>query len=73
MYGFVKQWATQQEVKEIFSIGKNQLGEWVRAGYIKVFGGGKPGSTRRYCCEDIHRVMTREALGKKQILIKKRR
>lgn len=64
MYGVVKQWATQKEIKEIFSIGRDQLAEWVVAGYIKVENGGKPGATRRYCCSDVDKVMTRRALGR---------
>lgn len=70
MYKLAKEWATQEEVKVVFSIGRDTLGEWVRKGWIKVQGGGKPGATRRYCCEDIDRVMTRDALGRGQLKVR---
>lgn len=67
-----KEWAKEKDACFIFSIGKNKLHEIVDSGYVRVQGGGKPGSDRRYKCEDIDRYLTRDAAGRAQLKVRGR-
>jgi hypothetical protein len=67
-----KKFAKEKDACFIFSIGKNKLHEMVDGGYVRFNGGGRPGSDRRYCCEDIEQYLLREAAGRPQRIMRGR-
>lgn len=64
MSHFNKKWATQKEVKIIFSIGRDRLQDLVVSGYIRADpGSGFKTSTRLYCCEDLDNYLKAHSSG----------
>ena len=46
--------------------------KWFDGGYVRFNGGGRPGSDRRYCCDDIDQYLKREAAGRGQLKMRGR-